>query len=151
MTILDSGDSIPSQGGPKMKRAIVTAMMLLAGTTWAVSQDYPSQKGQSSSSAQRTTIEGCLGRTDGGFTLTDKAGKRYELTGDTAMLKDHISHEVQIDGTKAESSTPTGTPEATTNRIEARIDVSGVKHISETCKAKSETERPMSEKPPTPR
>src|SRR5262249_10954747 len=115
-----------------MKKAIVTALMLLAGITWAVAQNYPSQKGQSRSSAQ-ATIQGCLGRTDGGFTLTDKAGTRYEVSGDAAMLKDHVGHEVQIKGTKTEPSTPAGTPAATTNRTEARIDVSSVKHIAETC------------------
>ena len=133
-----------------MKKTIVTALLLLAGTTCAVAQAYPSQKSQSSSSAQER-VRGCLGRTDGGFTLTDKAGTRYEVTGDTATLNKHVGHEVQLKGTKAEPSTPTGTPEATTNRIEARIDVSSVKHISETCseKSKSGTEKPMSEQPPT--
>jgi hypothetical protein len=144
-----------------MRKTIVTALMLLAGMTWAVAQNYPSQQGQSSSSGQtqssssaQTTVRGCLGRSDGGFTLTDKAGTRYEVTGDAATLKDHVGHEVQIKGTKAEPSTPAGTPEATTNRIEARIDVSSLKHISETCSAKpkSESEKPpMSEQPPTPR
>jgi hypothetical protein len=142
-----------------MKKAIFTAVMLLAACAWAVAQD-PGQKGQSTSPSQTTTIQGCLGRTDGGFTLTDKAGARYDVTGDTATLDKHVGHEVQITGTKAATSTPSSTSEtATTNRTEARIDVSNVKHVAETCKSRSETQNPpkseqqkppMSEKPPIP-
>jgi Protein of unknown function (DUF5818) len=132
-----------------MKKAIITTLMLLVGATWA--QNYPSERDRSSSSVQTTIIQGCLGHTNGSFTLTDKAGTRYELTGDTATLNDHVGHEVQIKGTKTELTTPTGTSEATSNRTEARIDVSSLKHISETCSAKSKSSNPpMSEKPPIP-
>jgi len=48
----------------------------------------------------------------------------------------HVGHEVQIKGTKAQSSTAPGNP-ATTNRIESRINVFSLKHISETCSPKS--------------
>jgi Protein of unknown function (DUF5818) len=133
-----------------MKRAIVTVVMVMAAATWAFSQNYPSQTGQSTSSDKTTTIQGCLGRTDGGFTLTDKSGARFEVS-DTAMLNDHVGHEVQITGTKSEAAAPSSTTGETGNRNEARIDVSSVKHISETCKSKPETQNPpMSEKPPLP-
>jgi hypothetical protein len=143
-----------------MKNAILTTFMLLVAAAWAIGQQpssqtpqNPSQKAQPSSAGETTSVQGCLGRTDGSYALTDAAGKRYEVTGNTTTLGEHVGHEVQLKGTRSEPSTPPGAPAATTNRMEARIDVSSVKHISQTCSAKSNpetTKPPMSEKPPIP-
>jgi len=132
-----------------MKKAIITTLMLLASAAWAVAQSYPSQTSQSSSSDQTKTIQGCLSRSDGGYTLTDKAGTAYQVTGETAQLSDHVGHEVQIKGRTTEAKTP-GEPSATTKpNAQPSIDVSSVKHISDTCKPKSESQNPpTSEKPP---
>jgi Protein of unknown function (DUF5818) len=120
-----------------MKKAIITTLMLLAGATWAVAQNNPGQKDQSSSSDQPTTIQGCLGRSDGSYTLTDKTGATYELTSISSGFQDHVGHTVEITGTKSESATATGNSKATTKGPEAaRIDVSKLKHISTTCSAK---------------
>src|SRR5437588_9895241 len=123
-----------------MKNLMVTALMRLAGATWATAQSYPSQTGQSGSSAhtsaqaQTTTVQGCLASSDGGFALTDKSGAKYDIAGDSATLKDHVGHEVEITGTKSEANTPTSTTGTMANSS-ARIDVSKLKHISETCSA----------------
>lgn len=121
---------------------------------WAVAQQgYPEQPAKDSSSGQ-TTIQGCLSGSDGSYTLTGKSGTAYQLTGNTAKLSAHVGHEVQIKGTTVESGAAPGAPSASTRQMEqSRIDVSSVRHISETCgsKPKSETEKPpMSEKPPGP-
>jgi len=56
-------------------------------------------------STQTTTdsnsIEGCLSGSAGNFTLTDAAGKSYQLAGDTSKLSDHVGHQVRISGSEA--------------------------------------------------
>jgi hypothetical protein len=84
--------------------------------------------------------------------LTDKVGTAYQVTGNTAQLSDHVGHEVQIKGKAIEANVP-GTPSATTSTTQSSIDISSVKHISETCTAKPKSESqnpPISEKPPIP-
>jgi hypothetical protein len=144
--------------------------MLLLCTVWAMAQSYPSGQGSkdSSSSSGKTTVEGCLSRSDSGYTLTDKSGTTYQLTGDTSQLGPHVGHEVKIKGTTAEArASATSSTGASSQSEQRKLDVASMKHISETCsstKGKSDmsnpssTEKPpmsekqpMSEKPPTSR
>ena len=53
--------------------------------------------------------EGCLSGSDGNYTLTDKNGNSFQLTGDTAKLSEHVGHEVKVTGTASSASTsPSG-------------------------------------------
>jgi hypothetical protein len=133
-----------------MKKPIVATFFLLFWAMWAIAQQNKPGQAHRGSSGQ-TTIQGCLGRSDGGYTLTDKSGTAYQLSGETAQLSDHVGHTVQIKGTMVDSGATPGTPSSTnTGTAQPDINVSSVKHISETCgssKNKSENS-PMSEKPP---
>lgn len=136
-----------------MKKAVLAATVVLLWSTWMVAQQsYPGQTAPDNT-GKSVTVKGCLGRSDGGYTLTDASGNRFDVSGDKATLDKHVGHEVQVKGQAAESSTP-GNPSATENRIQSRIEVSDVKHISETCDSKAKPsgkeDQPMSEKPPTP-
>ncbi len=136
-----------------MNKATMATLMLLLCAVWAIAQqNYPSSQSTSSSSSGQTTIKGCLSSSDGGYTLTDKSGTAYKLSGDTAQLSDHVGHEVQIKGTTTEASQSSGAPSPTTSAAaQPTLNVTGFKHISETCssKSKSKTQNPpMSEKPP---
>ncbi len=134
-----------------MKSLTISTLILLLCGSWAVAQqNYPSNQTSSPGSSGQTTTEGCLSRSDGGYTLTDKSGTTYKLSGDTSKLSDHIGHEIQVKGMIAESKTP-GAASGTSAAGQPTLDVTSFKHISETCtsKSKSESEKPpMSEKPP---
>ena len=78
---------------------------LLLTTAWAVAQYDSQSSSQSSSDMSKTTIEGCLSGSDGNYSLTDKSGTTYQLTGDTAKLQNHVGHTIQVTGTSASDST----------------------------------------------
>ena len=98
-----------------MRQLFLLLSVLLLGLSWAVAQDSTSQStGSSAQSSDSTgnsgqtsrtgaggqvTVEGCLSGSSGNFTLTDKNGMAYQLTGDTAKLNEHVGHEVKVTGT----------------------------------------------------
>ena len=94
--------------------------MCIRDRCWAVAQDTtnptspdPSQTSPTSASSSQTgattasgatAVEGCLSGASGNYTLTDKNGVAYQLTGDTAKLSEHVGHEVKITGTSSSAS-----------------------------------------------
>ncbi|HEY4930370.1 MAG TPA: DUF5818 domain-containing protein, partial [Terriglobales bacterium] len=80
-------------------------------------------------------VEGCLQGADGNYTLTAENGTIYQLTGNTAELKEHVGHEVQITG-KSSGSIAASTPsESAGGAQQATLDVMSMKHIAKTCKS----------------
>jgi hypothetical protein len=129
-----------------MKKAVIATLMLLLCSVWTLAQqsDPPNPSGNA---AKTATIQGCLNRSGNDYTLTDKAGKTYKLSGDTSQLSAHVGHEVQIMGSKDAHSAMGA------QGTEAQLNVTGMKHISETCSSAPQTgnttaKPPMSEKPP---
>jgi hypothetical protein len=93
-----------------------------------------SDSGMSKTNAGADSVQGCLGGADGNYTLTDKSGTSYRLTGDTAKLSEHIGHEVKVSGTKsAATATDASDTMGKTGGAQQSIQVSSVKHISKTC------------------
>jgi ABC-type phosphate transport system substrate-binding protein len=133
-----------------MRRLLLLLSVLLLGACWAVAQDTANQtsasssetsasSGQSSATANgATTVEGCLAGSSGNYTLSDKNGNTYQLTGDTAKLSEHVGHEVKVTGTSSSASASgDGAATGTTAQAGANaqtLEVSSVKHISKTCK-----------------
>ena len=134
-----------------MRQLFMLISILLLGLSWSVAQDSTTGAGtaqspdSSASSGQTSrtgaggqmTVEGCLSGSNGSFTLTDKNGMSYQLTGDTAKLSEHVGHEIKVTGTSssagtagAESSTAGGSAGAGQS-----LQVSTVKHVSKTCKS----------------
>ena len=116
-----------------MRKVYLLTAILLLSTVWVVAQTTPSTTQQpstptqtspsttspSQSSPSTTTqtttettqtstssssIEGCLSGSAGNFTLTDTAGKTWQLAGDTSKLSDHVGHQVRITGSEAGGS-----------------------------------------------
>lgn len=128
-----------------MRKLFLLLSVLLLGLSWAIAQDSstsPSQ-GSASGSAQpasagQMTVEGCLSGSSGNFTLTDKNGTSYQLTGDTAKLSEHVGHEVKITGTSGSAGTgASGSTEPSASGAGAgqTLQVSSIKHVSKTCKS----------------
>ncbi len=78
------------------KVLLVTLLLLLCVTLTAAQQTYPSTQSTAPSSSGQMTVKGCLSGSEGSYTLTDKSGTTYMLSGDTAKLRGHVGHEVQI-------------------------------------------------------
>jgi hypothetical protein len=91
--------------------------------------------GQNSASASEKTVTGCLNGSNGSFTLTDKHGKSYQLTGDTAKLTEHVGHEVKVTGTASEGSSGAASGTTAGAGAEQTLQVTSLKHISKTCQA----------------
>ena|SRR5579864_2863986 len=133
-----------------MRKLLLLLSVLLLGACWAVAQDSTSQPNSSSSTTSAssgqtgstaagsaTSVQGCLSGSSGNYTLSDKNGNTYQLTGDTAKLSEHVGHEVKVTGTSGSASTTGGGATAgTTGQAGANaqtLEVSSVKHISKTC------------------
>jgi hypothetical protein len=124
-----------------MQKIMLFLSVLLLGIPWAVAQDASSQSsptaassGQAAQSGGQMMVQGCLGGSDGNYTLSDSNGTVYQLTGDTAKLSAHVGHEVKVTGTSDSSAAGTGTPSGSGATTGHSIQVSSVKHISKSCK-----------------
>ena len=81
-----------------------------------------------SSNTDQTTIKGCLGGSDGNYTVVeDNTGHIFKITTSSVDLKPHLNHDITLTGHKASaaSSTP----------ADNSLAVTEVKMISERCAA----------------
>lgn len=106
---------------------VLTAMVLLSAV-WVMAQStgrqsaYPNSPAPSNQqpaaamapvsetqtspvSKHDSLLEGCIGGSNDRLTLTDAAGRVYQLRGDTAKLSDHIGQHASIMGTEEHRST----------------------------------------------
>jgi len=127
-----------------MRKTTLAILALLLCAVWAVAQQSnPSsqtgQAGQSQSSGSNQTIQGCLSRAGSDFVLTADSGTKYRLSGDTSQLSDHVGHEVQIKGSTSQAEPPSAAASPSTGGSssdqEQTLQVSSLKHISNTCSA----------------
>ena len=135
-----------------MKNIPILSFLLLC-SIWVAAQTYPNQNpnqnpsqtspstSQTSSSDNQTTVQGCLSGSSGNYTLTDSSGTRYQLSGDTSKLSDHVGHKVEIKGTTTPSSTSSsgasGASSSTGANAQPTLNVSSFKHISSSCSTTS--------------
>lgn len=135
-----------------MRKLLTLTFLMLACGLWAFAQQsYPSQSNQSNqsqtSNSNQTSIQGCLSGSSGNYTLTADSGTKYQLSGDTSKLSDHVGHEVEITGTTTSStasnsgasSSNVGSSSSNTSGSSSAptLDVTKVKHISTTCSSSS--------------
>jgi hypothetical protein len=100
------------------------------------------QMGDEKAAGSKQSVTGCLQKGDeaGGFTITDKDGKVWELHGKQVKLGDHAGHTVTVSGMTTNMS------KAEEEKIEANekkeaggmehgdLQVSSLKMVSESCK-----------------
>jgi hypothetical protein len=127
-----------------MRQIFLLVSVLLLSLSWALAQDAtqgsttpargtnPMNSGQNSAASSEKTVTGCLSGANGSFTLTDKHGKSYHLTGDNAKLSEHVGHEVKVTGTPSPSAS--GATAGGTG-AEQSLEVTSLKHISKSCQA----------------
>jgi Protein of unknown function (DUF5818) len=127
-------------------RYLLALSILLLGVSWAAAQNDPNQTTQTNqrqSAEAQTTVQGCLSNSGGNYTLTDKNGSSFQLTGDSALLSKHVGHEVKVTGsessTSASSSGGNGMGQAG-GSSQPTIQVSSLKHISKKCQSGSATQ-----------
>jgi hypothetical protein len=115
-----------------MKRLLLLSSILLLSAVWAVAQyDAPSQD-----DTNKTTIQGCLAGSDGNFTLTDKSGTTYQLTGATAKLQAHVGHTISVTGTTGPSAGAPGMQSGSMSapaETQPTLNVTSFKHVSPNC------------------
>ena len=72
------------------------AFLLLAVALAAAPQS--STSGTTQASADQTTIQGCVADGSGAYTLSDRSGVMYFLTGNTSDLSSYVGREVRVTG-----------------------------------------------------
>lgn len=120
-----------------MKRMILLGSILLLSAVWATAQYEKPEPGMDSSGADKTTVQGCLAGSDGSYSLTDKSGITYQLTGDTAKLQAHVGHTIEVTGTTTSNQGSTGQSGSMSAPSETQptLNVNSFKHISTSCSA----------------
>jgi hypothetical protein len=137
-----------------MKKMIVLSFALLIASLGFAQDQSPQPSAQSpnstatsSSTPTAGSIQGCLGGSDGNFTLTqDSTGTIFKLVGSNDRLKQHVGHEVAVSGqtsgdtgsaASAQGSPSSGATDATASG--STIQVSDVKMVSTQCSSSSNT------------
>jgi hypothetical protein len=122
-----------------MRKTLLLSSLLLCAL-YVAAQTSPSQSpssttSQTTTSDHQTKVRGCLSGSGGNYTLTDKSGTTYQLSGDTSKLSEHVGHTVEITGTKGSPSTGSSasTSGAAGSKTPETLDVTSVKHISPNC------------------
>ena len=121
-----------------MVKTLLLGFTLLLSAAWVLAQGTPTQAGGSPGASAATTVEGCLQSAGGGYTLTDKSGTTYQLSGDTSKLAEHVGHEVQITGTASAGSSGAGASASAGQAGGQTLTVDKIKHMSKTCKEGAE-------------
>ncbi len=81
-----------------------------------------------------TVIAGCLQRSGFQYTVTDKNGKSYNLTGNTGKLSHYVGHQVKITGVPTVKTIDTSEQNAASTVEEVpAFSVKSAKQISKTC------------------
>ena len=115
-----------------MRKTLVLTLVLLVSAVWLQAQDAGKTSGKTS---ELETIEGCLQRSEGQYTLLDNTNTIHHLTGGASKLNPHIGHQVEITGkpgVRTLDTTAQGT--ASTAVVQPIFEVKAVKQIADTCK-----------------
>ena len=115
-----------------MRKTVMLTLVLIVSAVCLPAQDAAKTSGKAS---DLETIEGCLRRSAGQYTLIDDTNTIHHLVGGAKLLTHHIGHEVAITGkpgTRTLDTTPAGAASGAV--VQATIEVKSVKHIADTCK-----------------
>jgi hypothetical protein len=99
------------------------------------------QSSAQTAESPRTSVRGCLKGSDGNYTLTDKSGTTYLLTGNTGSLQEHVGHKLALTGevelkpagTRASNETSSNPSEPTSPKT---FNVDSVKSVGAACRVR---------------
>lgn len=116
-----------------MKRTFLLISILLLPALWAMAQyggssDFP----DTTPVTMKVTIVGCLAGDEGGYTLTDRSGAIYQLTGETGKLRAHVGHTMQVTGVSTSVMHQPGSMSEGT-RTHPTLSVVSFKHVKADC------------------
>jgi hypothetical protein len=121
-----------------MIRTFLLTMGLLCCSMWAIAQtaqDKSDRPPEMNPSSRQMTIEGCLANSGDNYMLTDSAGTKYRLTGNTSSLSAHANQQVKVTGTGQGTGTQ-GTGTATTTESTETFHVAKVTKLANSCSDK---------------
>lgn len=118
-----------------MRKAYLLSAIVLLASAWLLAQTATNSNSQSDHNMNKTTVQGCLGGSASNYTLTDQAGKNFDLRGDTAKLGEHLGQEVRITGSEQKASASSTSTSSTSNSMmpTPTIQVSNIEKVSDTC------------------
>jgi len=110
-----------------MKKVFLSFVVLIAVPALLVALGF-AQAPTANSNSDQTTIKGCLGGSDGNYTvLEDNTGHSFKITTSSVDLKPHLNHDVTLIGPKASG--------ANSAPSDNSLAVTELKMISEHCPA----------------
>src|ERR1700692_4761424 len=117
-----------------MRRIILLSIVFLLSTVWAAGQNDGALPGESADT-NRVTLEGCLGGAVGNFTLTDRTGVIYQLTGNTQRMDDHVGKTGRVTGVKPSGKPAPGSMSEDIDDIDSPPELSVItfEHVSSSC------------------
>lgn len=119
-----------------MRKTLMLALLLFLSAAWLQAQQGSSAGKTSGSKSGPTTIEGCLQRSGGQYTLTEDNGTTHQLSGADTKLSHHIGHQVELIGKPSTRTTAdTSYGAASSAQVEPVFEVKTVTHIADTCKS----------------
>lgn len=113
-------------GSVLLATTVALAQAGIGYSSAAAAQDQNPEVVRTPANSQATVVRGCLSGSPGNYTLTDPNGMQYRVTGDAALLRSLVGHEVEI---KAFENQPAGSSRAATNGIQ----VSDVRSVASRC------------------
>jgi len=117
-----------------MKTLLLALALLSAATLLALQQESQPGTTPTDKPLSQQTVQGCLQGGDHQFTLTDSRGTTYRLEGDSAKLKEHVGHEIEVAGTIGRGSA-SSSKSAPPDDSQSTIQVVDVKHLSGRCRS----------------
>jgi hypothetical protein len=116
-----------------VRKTLILTLALLISAVCLPAQDKGKANGKAS---DLETIEGCLQRSAGQYSLIDDTNTIHHLVGGAKLLTHHIGHQVEITGkpgVRTLDTTPLGAASSAT--VQAIFEVKSVKHVADTCKS----------------
>ena len=121
-----------------MNRTMTLGLSLLIGAVCVHAQP-PYQDKKAGNAAEVTPgpalLEGCLQRSRGEYTITDRDNTLHHLSGGAKLLKSYIDHEVELTGTPSTRTIDTTLAGGASSAVVQPIfRVKTVKDVAATCR-----------------
>ncbi len=115
-----------------MRKFIVLASAVVLSAACTMAQYGGGFDERSQDATNLIIVEGCLGQSVVAYKLTDPAGAKYQLTGKTEKLKEHVGQTIRVTATSAPSLNAPGSMSEGTE-TPPTLSVISFKRLSDVC------------------